>query len=32
LKIGEILSRPNFNFAKVSSELLADKIFECAIR
>lgn len=29
-KIGEILNRPNFNFAKVSSGLLASKIYECA--
>ena len=29
-KITEILSRPNFNFAKVSAELLASKIYECA--
>jgi len=32
LKIGEILNRPNFSLAKVSSELLADKIYECAIQ
>lgn len=32
LKIGEILSRPNFSFAKVSPEFLAGKIFECAIQ
>jgi hypothetical protein len=29
-KIAEILNRPNFNFAKVSAELLATKIYECA--
>jgi len=29
-KIKEILARPNFNFAKVSPELLAAKIYECA--
>ena len=29
-KIVEILNRPNFNFAKVSAEFLAKKIFECA--
>jgi lipoate-protein ligase A len=29
-KIAEILTRPNFNFAKVSAELLAGKIYECA--
>jgi lipoate-protein ligase A len=29
-KIAEILSRPNFNFAKVSAPLLASKIYECA--
>jgi len=29
-KISEILNRPNFNFAKVSAELLAQKIYECA--
>jgi len=29
-KIAEILNRPNFNFAKVSAELLAGKIYECA--
>lgn len=29
-KIGEILNRPNFNFAKVSPEWLATKIYECA--
>jgi lipoate-protein ligase A len=29
-KIAEILNRPNFNFAKVSAELLARKINECA--
>jgi len=29
-RIAEILSRPNFNFAKVSAELLAGKIYECA--
>jgi hypothetical protein len=29
-KIAEILSRPNFNFAKVTAALLAGKIFECA--
>jgi len=29
-KIEEILNRPNFTFAKVSPELLADKIYECA--
>ena len=29
-KIAEILNRPNFNFAKVSAELLASKIYECA--
>ena len=31
-KIAEILNRPNFNFAKVSAELLASKIYECAIQ
>jgi lipoate-protein ligase A len=30
LKIREILRRPNFNFAKVSPEFLAAKIYECA--
>lgn len=29
-KIAEILNRPNYNFAKVSAELLASKIYECA--
>jgi hypothetical protein len=29
-KITEILNRPNFNFAKVSAELLASKIYQCA--
>jgi len=29
-KIAEILNRPNFNFAKVSAELLAQKIYDCA--
>jgi hypothetical protein len=29
-KIAEILNRPNFNFAKVSAELLASKIYQCA--
>jgi hypothetical protein len=29
-KIEEILNRPNFNFAKVSAELLASKIYQCA--
>jgi lipoate-protein ligase A len=29
-KIKEILTRPNFNFAKVSPEFLANKIYECA--
>jgi len=29
-KIEEILKRPNFNFARVPAELLANKIFECA--
>jgi lipoate---protein ligase len=29
-RIAEILNRPNFNFAKVSAELLASKIYECA--
>ncbi len=30
-KIAEILNRPNFSFAKVSAEMLARKIYECAI-
>lgn len=30
LKIEEILSRPDFNFPKVSAKFLANKIFECA--
>jgi lipoate-protein ligase A len=29
-KINEILNRPHFNFAKVSPELLARKIYQCA--
>jgi hypothetical protein len=29
-KIAEILNRPNFNFAKVSAEFLASKIYQCA--
>jgi hypothetical protein len=29
LKIEEILNRPNFNFARVTPELLANKIYEC---
>lgn len=29
-KIEEVLNRPHFNFAKVSAELLAKKIYECA--
>jgi lipoate-protein ligase A len=29
-KVAEIFSRPNFNFAKVSAEFLASKIYECA--
>jgi hypothetical protein len=29
-KITEILNRPNFDFAKVSGELLARKIYQCA--
>jgi lipoate-protein ligase A len=29
-KIAEILNRPNFNFAKVSAEFLAGKIYQCA--
>ena len=31
-KIREVLSRPHFNFAKVTPELLADKIYECALK
>jgi lipoate-protein ligase A len=31
-KIEEILSRPNFNFAKVTPQFLANKIYECAIQ
>ena len=29
-KIAEVLNRPNFNFAKVTAELLASKIYQCA--
>ena len=32
IRIQEVLSRPNFSFTKVSPQLLADRIYECATR